>query len=432
MINHFLQQIPLWISSFLTWEFGLQAIIALLLPLVGAWVKRIITRRLDSLRQQVETWPIIQHSPWMLAAFPLIHSIIHPFTSWVLGRIAIGILQQNSLPIQFLQLVVPFFAFWTIYALLNQIIQLRFSEEQAQIWKRQIIRPIFWIVAVLHGMGLLDDILNYEINLNKGALTTLQSVVLGIIIIAIFILASRHVRSLLGDVILPQAGIDPSINQIISTFSSYAVVVAGFWLGLTVAGIDVTTLTFIVGGISIGIGFGLQELINNFISGFILLLERSLVPGDVIKVNDTLGVVDEIKLRTMKIRTPDDVELIVPNGHLFNGIVVNYHQARTRQKKRIHIKVNASYNDDPHHVIDLLLQAAEHPLVGKTPPPQVLITNFGDNGIDYELLVWINDAMKIPFVQSELRLRIWDLFKQEGVEIPYPQRDIRLIPVDNT
>ena len=334
--------------------------------------------------------------------------------------------KKYGMQVGFIRWMIPFFVMWSLYVLVNQIIQLRLSEEQAQTWRKQILRPSVLFLALLHGMGLLDNILDYEINLNKGALTTLQSVIVGVVVFFFFALASKQVRGLLQDVILPQAGIDPSVNQIISTFSSYVVAIAGFWLGLTVAGIDVTTLTFIIGGVSIGIGFGLQELINNFISGFILLLERSLVPGDVIRVDGTLGVVEEIKLRTMKIHTVDDVELIVPNGHLFSDIVVNYKQARGSSKKRIHISVSASYHDDPHQVMALILEAAALPSVAKKPKPKVLITSFAADGIQYDLLVWIADAMKIPLLQSEIRLRIWDLFKEAGIEMPFPQRDVHL------
>jgi small-conductance mechanosensitive channel len=432
MINHLLQQASQLLQWLLTWPVLIQIGVVLLLPLLGAWVKRLYRRRLPALKEQVSRWRIAQHSPWLLAIFTLIDSVLQPLTASLLGRLAVLVLENYDGEVGLLRWAIPFFVMWGLYALFVQIATLRLSPKQAQTWKKQLIRPGFIILGLLHGFGLLDAILNYEINLNKGALTTLQSVIVGLAVFVVFMLASGHVRSLLQDVIFPQAGVDPSVNQIISTFSSYAVAVAGFWLGLTVAGIDITTLTFIVGGISIGIGFGLQELINNFISGFILLLERSLVPGDVIQVEDMLGVVEEIKLRTMKIRTVDDIELIVPNGHLFNNIVVNYNQARGRRKKRIHISVSASYADDPHLVISLIQKAAEQAQVAKKPKPKVLITDFGADGIQYDLLVWISDAMKIPFVQSDLRLRIWELFKDAGVEIPFPQRDVHLHSHRNT
>lgn len=427
MIQRLLQQLPEWFAYLAPWPVAIQIVIALLLPLFGLWLRRLSARRLEAIQQQVVDSSIFRHAPWLISIFVLVDRIIIPLTAWIIGRIAIVALRQYGLPTAILEWTVPFLVMWMLYVLLTQIVQLRFTATQASTWKKHILRPAFLILVALHATGMLDDILNYEINLNKSTLTTLQSVTLGAVVMVLFLLASSQVRGLLRDVILPQTGMDPSVNQIISTFSSYAVTLFGFWMGLTVAGIDVTTLTFIIGGISIGIGFGMQELINNFISGFILLLERSLVPGDVLMIKNTLGVVEEIKLRTMKIRTEDDVELIVPNGMIFGDIVVNYNQARARRKKRIHVRVSASYKNDPHQVMALLHQAADHhPLVVKRPQPRVLITDFGDNGIHYDLLVWIGDAMKIPSVQSDLRLRIWDLFKEAGVEMPFPQRDVHL------
>ena len=131
-------------------------------------------------------------------------------------------------------------------------------------------------------------------------------------------------RRLLGETILPRAGVDPAVNQVVTTFTGYGIVVGGLVLALTVMGVNLTALTVIIGGLSVGLGFGLQELINNFVSGFILLTERSLAPGDVIEVDENIGTVQKIGLRTMLITTPDDVELIIPNGHLLGSTVKSF------------------------------------------------------------------------------------------------------------
>ena len=139
-----------------------------------------------------------------------------------------------------------------------------------------------------------------------------------------------------------------------------------------------------------------------------------------------MGEVEEVKLRTSIVRTLDNIQLIVPNGKLLNSVVTNYTQDRGRLETRVAIDVGVSYNSDPHQVIDLLLQAAQHPDIVTDPPPRVVFTEFGDSSINFQLFVWVLDPIQIPFASSDVRLKIWDLFQEHEIEIPFPQRDLHL------
>jgi small-conductance mechanosensitive channel len=375
---------------------------------------------------RVTHWPFIGQVPWLLDLFEVVKSVLRPFALWLLGRMAILLFVSLGRPAQILEWAIPFAGLWLIYTLAATLIELRFKPQRVTFWRDQILRPAVLLLALLQALGLLDDILEYEVSLSPGILTNLRSLLAGLIVFYLAVVLSRHARTLLRDVVLPRANIEMSLNQIISTLSSYFIVLAGFWLGLSVAGIDVTTLGFIAGGISVGVGFGLQELINNFISGFILLFERSMVPGDVIAVEGTMGQVEEVKLRTSIVRTLDNIQLIVPNGQLLNSVVTNYTQDQGRLETRVAIDVGVSYNSDPHQVIDLLLQAAEHPDTVTDPPPRVVFTEFGDSSINFKLFVWVLDPIQIPFASSDIRLKIWDLFQEHEIEIPFPQRDLHL------
>ena len=191
-------------------------------------------------------------------------------------------------------------------------------------WGKQILRPLILLLIFLQLTGLLDNLLELRLSSSEDVRLTLESVILGILILLFFLFLNRVARRLLGETILPRAGVDAAVNQVVTTFTGYGIVVGGLVLALTVMGVNLTALTVIIGGLSVGLGFGLQELINNFVSGFILLTERSLAPGDVIEVDENIGTVQKIGLRTMLITTPDDVELIIPNGHLLGSTVKSY------------------------------------------------------------------------------------------------------------
>jgi small-conductance mechanosensitive channel len=218
--------------------------------------------------------------------------------------------------------------------------------------------------------------------------------------------------------------VEPAVNQVVTTFTGYAIVVAGLVLALTVMGINLSALTVIIGGLSVGLGFGLQELINNFVSGFILLTERSLAPGDVIQVDDNVGTVQKIGLRTMLITTPDDVDLIIPNGHLLGSTVKSYtHRA---PEMRVHVGVSAAAVHPPATVQAALLEAAQHPEVLTTPAPIALLSELEGDTIRYDLEFWIPQPPRAPYVTSDVRLRIWQLFAERGIAMSAPQ-DVVLV-----
>jgi small-conductance mechanosensitive channel len=419
-------ELPEWIATLFTLDVLLQIAVLVLLPALAGLAQRLLERWLARMSARVTDWPFIGQVPWLLDLFEAVKTVLRPFALWFLGRMAILLFVSLGQPTQILEWAIPFAGLWLIYTLAATFIELRFKPKRVTFWRDQILRPAVLLLVLLQALGLLDDILEYEVSLSPGILTNLRSLLAGLIVFYFALVLSRHARTLLRDVVLPRANIDKSLNQIISTLSSYFIVLAGFWLGLSVAGIDVTTLGFIAGGISVGVGFGLQELINNFISGFILLFERSLVPGDVIAMEGSMGEVEEVKLRTSIVRTLDNVQLIVPNGQLLNSVVTNYTQDRGRLETRVAIDVGVSYNSDPHQVIDLLLQAAEHPDIVTDPPPRVVFTEFGDSSINFQLFVWVLDPIQIPFASSDIRLKIWDLFQEHEIEIPFPQRDLHL------
>ena len=201
----------------------------------------------------------------------------------------------------------------------------------------------------------------------------------------------------------------------------------GVLLALTVAGFDLTALTVILGGLSVGLAFGLQDIISNFFSGFILLFERSVGHGDVIGIGDELGVVQDVGIRATVVRTIKDVEIIVPNSNLLTDVVMNYSRGENRTI-RLEIRVYTQYQKNPRQVREALLAAAAQVEgIGDTPPPYVEFQAFGaDRTNEFTLEVWIEDIWEFDEISSELRFHIWDELEARGLNFPLYQQEVVL------
>ena len=428
MFEELKQQINEWAQDFLTRDLLPEAIALIIILLLGLLMAAILKRILNRLDGFLKSGQALEFAPWLQSIIQIGVQAVRPFSFWVFGHVAITLFTNNGWPSSILEYIIPFFGLWLLYRLLAGASTIWLKPEQVHLWRDQILRPTILVLAVMHVIGLLDGILAFQINFTKDVSVTVGALLGGLFILYIFILLGRWVRGLLRDVALPRLGADPSIIPIIATFSSYMVILVGVFVGLLVAGVDLTAVAVILGGLSVGIGFGMQELVNNFISGFILLFERSLTPGDIIETSDASGVVKDIRLRTTHIRTFDNLELIVPNGQLLSGTLINYSQKEGSPRKRIHITIGASYNDNPHEVLAALRETAvDHSGVLSQPEPQVFLTEFGDNSINYELRAWVADANMMFGVSSTLRLAIWDMFASKQFEMPYPQRDVHII-----
>jgi len=228
-------------------------------------------------------------------------------------------------------------------------------------------------------------------------------------------LKARLAKTRLGE------GLQYTILQIIY----YSIAAIMFYQAIRMLGIDLTGLAFFAGILSVGIGFGLQSIANNFVSGLILLFEHPVKPGDMITVGDAEGRVQEIKMRATTVVTQDNVTIIVPNSQFISGEVTNW--SHTDPKVRIHIPVGVDYGSDVQLVTELLLRVAKaHPEVIDEPPSNVWFIGFGDSSINFELLVWIANPLLRKQVLSELNYAIDDVFRQNNVDMPFPQRDLHL------
>jgi len=219
---------------------------------------------------------------------------------------------------------------------------------------------------------------------------------------------------------------DMGVRQAAATIVRYCVVVLGSFVILQTAGIDLSALLLVAGGLGIGIGFGLQNAISNFTSGLIILFERPIKVGDRIDVGEVTGDVTNISLRATTIRTNDNIFILVPNSEFTDSRVTNW--TYSDRDIRISAPVGVSYSSDAEKVRDILLSVASgEEGVLKDPPPEVLFTEYGESSLNFNLLVWTREFITRPSVlRSRLNFAIQKKFRENGIEIPYPQRDLHI------
>ena len=222
---------------------------------------------------------------------------------------------------------------------------------------------------------------------------------------------------------MPRLDLPKGIPATVSKTSTYIILTIGFVIAVAAAGLDLSRLTIVVGALGVGIGFGLQNVVNNFVSGLILLFERPVNLGDRIQVGEISGVVQDIGIRASVVRSWQGADVIVPNAALISDNLINW--TLSDQLRRMEIQVGVKYGTSPKRVIELLLGVAgKHHEVVEDPAPVALFTGFGDSSLNFELRAWtVGDFVAIG---SDLRVGIEQTLAEHEIEIPFPQRDLHL------
>ena len=272
---------------------------------------------------------------------------------------------------------------------------------------------------------VLLDIINFPLFKIGQAQISIASLALFLVLIVGFSYASRLLSSLLVSRGLSRVRMDEGTKYVLKRVTEYVLIAIGTIIAFQSIGINLSGLAVIFGLLSVGIGFGLQNIASNFISGIILLFERPIQVGDRITVGETLGDVEEINIRSTTIRSLDNISIIVPNNEFIEGRVTNWSHGDL--KIRMNIKVGVSYDSDIEVVFTALKEtAAENPKVLRKPAPEVLLLEFGDSSWNMELRVWIADPKDYYRILSEINCAIVHKFRKYGIEIPYPQQDVHV------
>jgi len=262
--------------------------------------------------------------------------------------------------------------------------------------------------------------------LTVGEVTiSLKAIVLALVVIAATWLVTKLVRFVLDHEILPRLDLRTGVPIAISTIVGYVLVVTGFVLTMAALGIDLTKVTLLAGAVGVGVGLGLQNIVNNFASGLILMIERPVNVGDQIDVGGVVGEVRRIGVRSSTIRTAQGAEIIVPNSDLAGKQVTNW--TLSDRARRYEIDVGVAYGSDPARILRLLeAAAAEVPEVQRVPPPRALFVGFGDSSLDFRLFAWVESIDVGVEAQNGLRTSILRMLGEAGIEIPFPQRDVHI------
>jgi small-conductance mechanosensitive channel len=270
---------------------------------------------------------------------------------------------------------------------------------------------------------VVRDILLYPIIPTATRPITVATLIVVSAIVACSFWVSGRTQTLMRRRLFPRLRLDPGLEFSTLRFAHYAVISVGLMLGLKILSVDLTGLAVVAGILSVGVGFGLQNVASNFISGVILLIERPITVGDQVTVGDTDGEVRAINMRSTEIVTRDNITVIVPNSEFVSGRVVNWSHGDPRM--RIHVAVGVSYASDVAQVTSILADvAAESRLVLKNPPPEVRFVKFGDSSLDFELIAWIGNPQQEDGAASDLRYAIRAAFLVAGIEMPFPQREV--------
>ncbi len=295
---------------------------------------------------------------------------------------------------------------------------------------------IIWLMIAGKYLGWLDPLIDlldsFGIAAGKSRIS-LWSILKLLFILTLFVLAAAWISRWIERRLQTLSTLQPSTRIGLAKFANAFLIGISVLLGLNAAGVDLTALTVLTGAIGLGLGFGLQSIAANFVSGFVLLLDRSIKPGDVISFSgqsgtstENFGWVHELRGRYVVVRDRDGVETLVPNQQLISNPVVNW--SYTDPRIRLKLPVRISYADDPEIALAVLLEACEdQPRVLREPKPASRLMHFSDSGIELELRFWISDPQEgVNNVRSEVNRAIWRLFKQHRLTIPVAQREIRM------
>ena len=299
-----------------------------------------------------------------------------------------------------------------------------------------IARWISWIVATIifvalfsnavGGLQAITDTLNLVgFNIGKrrfSLLALIQILITAVMLLALVRLANRVVTHWIAR----SKAFDPTQRLLAQKLASIAVIIAAFFIGIDMLDIDLTAFAVFGGALGLAVGFGLQKTVGNLIAGIILLMDRSIKPGDVIVVGDSFGWVNKIGVRAVSVVTRDGKEHLIPNENLMTQEVENW--SYSDRNVRVRIPVGVAYDSDLKLAQELMLKAAsDSPRVLESPKPNVWLTGYGDSSVDHEILAWISDPeSSVGNVRSDVLTRLWWMFKEHGIEIPFPQRDLHI------
>ncbi len=318
-------------------------------------------------------------------------------------------------------IAISLLAAWVVIKLVSRFLRDPF-------WER-VVSVIAWTIAALSILDLIEPTRRAldAIGMNVGeSRLSMLTVVEGLLALAVFMWLANLVGHFVEKRLQGTSSITPSLQVLFSKVVRAGLIALAIVVALGTAGVDLTTFAIFSGALGVGLGFGLQKVVSNLISGIILLLDRSIKPGDVIAIDDTYGHINSLRARYVSVITRDSTEFLIPNEDLITQRVENWTYSSTQV--RLKIPVGVSYDSDVPRAMALCVESAQAvDRVLDQPAPRCLLRGFGDSSVDLELRLWIEDpANGITNVRSDVMLEIWERFHANDIGFPFPQRDLHL------
>lgn len=302
--------------------------------------------------------------------------------------------------------------------------------EKRSVQVLNIFAVIFLLKFIFQTMEIYRPIMNWLTGFltHDWVIGTLHITIGGILnlilILIVTFVISRLLKFIIEDKLLADSSLPKGVPAAISVTIRYFIIVLGILMALGAAGIDLGKFGLLAGALGVGIGFGLQNIVNNFISGLILVYERPVNVGDTVEVEDLMGTVNRIGIRSSNVRTYDGAEVVVPNGNLISNQLINW--TLSDNQRRIEIKVGVAYSSDPNVVLELLKDVAvKHEDVLSNPEPRALFEEFGDSSLNFRLLCWVPFEKGLQ-VKSDIAIGIYNTLAKNNIEIPFPQIDLHV------
>jgi len=360
---------------------------------------------------------------------PLLIALYHlltPIFALSFLYIAIWLFAQTGYPGGLLEELIKLIWLWFIYRFILTLLYTRYGET-VHPYQNWILTPIFvalvifQIFSILPGSSVLVDV-----PIIFGAVSvTGRRLLTALIVLYIFGVAAWIVEQILVRSLPELLHTERGVIESVAILMRYALLGFGILVSLGILGVNFASIAIVAGGLSVGIGIGLQDYVANFVSGLVILFEQTIRPGDIVEVEGMVSKVEKISLRATIVRTRASEEYIIPNTNFTQQQVKNL--TKSDRRVRIRIPFCVSSESDPEFVRQLTTEAGLlHPLVLADPPPQLFLLGFGESGLDFELLVSIGHPELMGRVRSDLYYTLWEVFTKNNIEIPNPQRDVNL------
>lgn len=347
--------------------------------------------------------------------------LVTPIIWAVLLMIAIAVADQLALRDKLMSVVVSLVNAWIAIRLITQFVR-------DEVWAR-FIAIVVWGLAALNILELLQPTLDLldSMALNIGDIRiTVLTVIQGIFYLVLLLWLANLAARILENRIAKLPNLTPSVQVLFSKLLKIALIFIAILVAINSVGIDLTALAVFGGALGVGIGFGLQKIVSNFVSGIILLMDKSIKPGDTIGVAGTYGWIQSLGARYVSVITRDGIEHLIPNEELIINRVENW--SFSGKRVRLRVPVGISYNSDVRKAMALCIEATEDPeRIVDYPKPVCQLLEFGDSSVNLEIRFWIRDPQNgVANIKTEVLLGVWDRFHEHGIEIPYPQRDVHI------